>query len=497
MLGNLGKKAASSSGTATQLLPLVAVICFVLAGVFLVRLAIEAGWLTPERQWGLLTLLGASLVGSGRWLDRIDIDYRSYLSSAGVIVLYISAFSSALYFEIIPQSFALMLATIVSALCLYLYRYHEGEFFAILTTIGTYISPLLVGSKSDLIFMTSFFMLWAAVFSTMSTTMRTRIMGLTAAYFGIGVFAMLNSKETDASHLLLIIFVLVFQFLSFAVGVYSYSIRNKEVLTKDMAMAYLPILCFFYGTAYYFLNRYDPILAPWISLGFAAVVYFLYWLAKKKLEGLQSQTMVSAFLGVVLVHSGYLQILPDSAKPWLLPMFLLLDFISRRQSHFPKIAPLTRTFLMAIGAIEFAKISYSLMLHSELATLFPAIATVLLGMFYYFQGHQYIKEKVDLFLGLLHLLSLLALYRIAYDYGSLAVSSAWGIYSGLILAFAYQKRDSALAKSSLVVLLITALKALIYDASQAASIVRIGSLLLTGVVLYGAGLLFKQIKDWA
>jgi uncharacterized membrane protein len=54
-----------------------------------------------------------------------------------------------------------------------------------------------------------------------------------------------------------------------------------------------------------------------------------------------------------------------------------------------------------------------------------------------------------------------------------------------------------LAKSSLVVLLITALKALIYDASQAASIVRIGSLLLTGVVLYGAGLLFKQIKDWA
>ena len=492
-----GKKAASSSSSASQLLPLVAVVCFVLAGVFLVRLAIEAGWLTAERQWGLLTLLGTVLVGSGRWMDKIDIDYRAYLSAAGIVVLYISALSSALYFQILPQSFALILSMIVSGLCLYLYQYHEGELFAILTTVGTYISPLLLGTKNDIIFTTAFFLIWATVFSVMSNTMRTRVMGLTAAYFGIGVYAMMNAKEVDANNLLLIVFVLVFQFISFAIGVYQYSVHNKEVMTKDMAMAYLPILCFFYGTTYYFLNRYDPTLAPWISLIFAAFVYFLYWLAKKKLDGLQSQMMVSSFLGIVLVHSGYMEILPDPAKPWLLPTFLLLDFISRRQENFPAVAPIAKRFLMAVGFLEFAKISYSLAFKADTMTILPAVATVLIGGFYYFQGQRFIKEKTDLFLGLLHTISILALYRIAYDYGSLAVSSAWGIYSGFILVFGYQTKDKALAKSSLVVLLITSLKALIYDASQAASIVRIGSLLLTGVVLYGAGLLFNQIKDWA
>jgi uncharacterized membrane protein len=493
-----GKKTAvaSSSNSASQLLPLVAVVCFVLAGVFLVRLAIEAGWLTPERQWGLLTLLGTVLVGAGRWMDKIDIDYRAYLSAAGIIVLYISAMSSALYFEILPQSFALILSMIISGLCLYLYQYHEGELFAILTTIGTYISPLLLGTKNDLIFTTAFFLIWATVFSVMSNTMRTRVMGLTAAYFGIGVYAMMHSKEADANNLLLIICVLVFQFMAFAIGVYQYSVQNKEVMTKDMAMAYLPILCFFYGTTYYFLNRFDPNLAPWISLIFAGFVYFLYWLAKKKLDNLQSELMVTSFLGVVLVHSGYLQILPDNAKPWLLPVFLLLDFISRRQENFPNVSPIVKRFLMAIGFLEFAKISYALAFKADSVSILPAVATVLIGGFYYFQGHKFIKEKTDLFLGLLHTIAILALYRIAYDYGSLAVSSAWGIYSGFILVFGYQTKDKALAKSSLVVLLITSLKALIYDASQAASIVRIGSLLLTGVVLYGAGLLFKQIKDW-
>lgn len=53
--------AVASSATA-NLLPILAVICFGLAGVFIVKLAIESGWLTAERQWGLLALFGMALV---------------------------------------------------------------------------------------------------------------------------------------------------------------------------------------------------------------------------------------------------------------------------------------------------------------------------------------------------------------------------------------------------------------------------------------------------
>ena len=96
----------------------------------------------------------------------------------------------------------------------------------------------------------------------------------------------------------------------------------------------------------------------------------------------------------------------------------------------------------------------------------------------------------------LHLLTLLCLYRLAYDWGSIAVTLAWGFYSLIILTVAYSKKDGALARSSLLVLMFASLKALLYDANQAPSMVRIGSLLSTGIILYVAGAVFNRIKTW-
>lgn len=106
-------------------------------------------------------------------------------------------------------------------------------------------------------------------------------------------------------------------------------------------------------------------------------------------------------------------------------------------------------------------------------------------------------DREELFLGLVHALCILALYRLTFDYGSLAVSLAWGIYSVAILIWGYLKRNTVLAKSSLLILTVTCLKALVYDAAQTSSGVRIASLMLTGAILYGAGYLFQKIKKWA
>lgn len=479
-----------------NLLPILAVICFLMAAVFIVRLAIDSGWLTPLNQWGLLTMFGISLVCTGRFFQSVDKDYRSYLSAAGIVVLYIASYSSALYFNIFPPEGAHGLAAMVSLLCFSLFNFHRSELFPVLCAIGTYISPVLLAINNDLVFNGGFFLIWACVFSVIAAYLQTRTLPLVASYLGIGIFTSLYQGATAPGEIRLIIAVLATQFAAFAGGTYFYSIKNQSPLSKEAAISYLPVLLFFYGSVYYFLMRLNPDLAPWISLGFAGFLYFLFWMARKEIGNINSHNMVYSFLAVVLFHSGYLQIVPDSRKPWLLPIIILCNYIAEKRQDFPEISKIFRIMFSAIALLEFMKICFHLLTDTSLLNVVPAALTIVLGMFYYSRGSRYVQNAEGLFLGLVHLLSVLALYRIAFDLGSLAVSISWGFYSLVILLYGYVKRDSVICKSSLMVLGITSLKALLYDASQAASGVRIFTLIVTGVVLYGAGYMFKEISAW-
>jgi uncharacterized membrane protein len=486
----------TNQSTPVNLLPILAVICFGMAGVFIVKLAIESGWLTLERQWGLLVLFGFALVGVGLFLKMIDKSYRSYAGASGIIVLYLAAYSSFLYFNIFSVVVAQVLAIFVSFLCLYLFQYFESEMFVIISAIGTYISPIILGKESDLIFVSGFFLIWAALFSRISIYLRSRTLVLLASYLGLGVFAFLNLTVSNHDELLSVILVQSLQFVIYAGGVFYYSIKNKDPLSKTEAIAYLPILLFFYGTIYFFLNKYNSTLAPWISLGFASFIYFLHWQARNYFPNLESKNLVQSFFAVVLFHSGYVELIPAEGKRWLLPIFILIKFISEQKEDFKLIAPLLRFTFFIMSVIEFFNITFRLINETNLLNVVSAVATIGLGFFYYTKSYKNVKNNEGLFLCLLHTLCILALYRLAFDYGSLGVSTVWGLYSVAILTWGYLKKNSVLAKSSLLVLTVTCLKALVYDAAQTSSGVRIASLILTGAILYGAGFLFQKIKLW-
>ena len=76
------------------ILGVIAVICFVLAGGFIVKLSFQSGWLTPFRQIGLAYIFGLSLIGAGLVLLSKDRDYAAYLPGAGVVLLYIATFAA-------------------------------------------------------------------------------------------------------------------------------------------------------------------------------------------------------------------------------------------------------------------------------------------------------------------------------------------------------------------------------------------------------------------
>jgi uncharacterized membrane protein len=485
----------ASSNSSLNLLPLLAVICFAMAGVFIVKLAIESGWLNALRQWSLLTLLGLALCSCGVWLTRIEKNYRSYLASAGLIILYLSAHSGSTYFNIFDPIISLVLAAVVSLAGMYLLNLYQLERFSVIIATGTYLAPMFLDKSVDFILQSGFFLIWAAVFSRMSTFLNSRTLTLLGAYLGLGVFLHLN-KTVDAQNALGVILVQSLQFIIYAFGVVYYSINRQAPLSKFEAMAYLPIMLFFYGTIYYLLNIYSTQLAPWISLGFCAFIYLLYLFAKKQLKKIESQDLVYSFLSVIIFHSGYVELLPDSAKVWMLPMIIVAKYISEIKVG-NQLVPLSiKIMFAAIGAIEFFQLCFKLLVQSNSSQLPQAFATIAVGIFYYLKRSEDLKDNELIFLSLVHIICVLALYRLTYDYGSLAVSAAWGIYSIIILVYGYMKKNKIVTKSSTVVLAATCLKALVYDVSNAPSAIRILTLLFTGAILYGAGYLFQKINLW-
>jgi uncharacterized membrane protein len=478
-----------------NVLPLLAVICFAMAGIFIVKLAIDSGWLNAFRQWSLLTLLGLALCSLGIWLKKIEQNYRSYLASAGLIILYLSAYSGSNYFYLYEPIISLILAGAVSLAGMYLLNFYRLERFSIIIAVGTYLAPLFLDKSVDFIQQSGFFLIWAAVFSRMSTFLKSRTLTLTGAYLGLAIFLHLNKDVTpyDALHVVL---VQSLQFMIYAGGVVFYSIKNQSPLSKNEALAYLPILLFFYGTIYYLLNIYSSQLAPFISLGFCAFIYMLYFFAKSQLKNMQSRELVYAFLSVVVFHSGYMGLLPDSAKTWMIPIIILAKYLSESNMSNKALPQSIKILFSVIGAFEFFRLCFTLLTQADLANIPVSLVTIVVGIFYYLKRSDELGENELIYLSLVHVLCILALYRISYEYGSLAVSTAWGIYSILILIYGYINKNKIIAKSSTVVLTATCLKALVYDVSNAPSGIRILTLLLTGAILYGAGYLFQKINQW-
>ena len=64
----------------------------VLAAVYLIRLAIDSGMLTPGRQVTLAILGAFALIGLGLGLRRGNREYASLLPAGGIVILFASIY---------------------------------------------------------------------------------------------------------------------------------------------------------------------------------------------------------------------------------------------------------------------------------------------------------------------------------------------------------------------------------------------------------------------
>ncbi|MBK1662410.1 hypothetical protein CKO45_29970 [Paracraurococcus ruber] len=128
-----------------------------LAGVFLVRTAVEEGWLGPGPRCGLAGLLGLLLVGAALWLRRVPTRERptlpwpdqapAALAAGGVAVLFGAAYATGPLYGLVPPllGFALLAVAALAGIALALVF---GPVVAAIGIAGAYATPALVQSDA-------------------------------------------------------------------------------------------------------------------------------------------------------------------------------------------------------------------------------------------------------------------------------------------------------------------------------------------------------------
>ena len=480
----------------TQILGWTGATALVLAMAYLIRLALDAGWLTPERQLALAVLTGFSLIGAGLRLRASDREYASLLPAGGLVVLFLSIYGAHLYYHFIGVHVAAGAVILTCLGALWLGRLFESELYGLFAVVGSYSAPFLLhalaGSVTDLVI---YFSAWSVLFCIYSIWIGKRRAYLLAAYMALLGFHFLWQHMAPSEWGAAFAFQAI-QFVVFLGGAVGFSVRHERPMQLAEAVAHLPLLLIFYGLQYALLQTHLPAMAPWIALGSAAILLLVYLIARKTMDDpLEAGTLlVGAYASLALFHAGYMELVPHEFAPWV--GLLLLPaagvYFLTRGEEAAVILPI-QALIGIIFAINYLRVIANANIgsvpgHELLALLYAA---ELYSAYYFVRRLPKLESLATPVLYAGHVALMGAALQI-FD-GRLAVSLAWGAIAIACLALAFKYPDKALGKSSLLIFAASAGKVLLFDLSSATPLVRIGSLLVLGVTLYVGGWMYKKV----
>jgi uncharacterized membrane protein len=487
-----------------SLLGTAGIVCIFLAAIYLIKLSIDAGWLTPVRQVALATSLGIGLIVAGFRIKMADREYLSYLPGTGIAVLFLTALGGSLYHHLYGPTTALLFVGTIAATAISIYDRLRLFGYLILSQTGAYLAPFAFAfanpSSTELIQV--YFLVVSMAYSVIAVMLDARPIAIFAAYFAL--FASSVVGTTDAGHYPEAALYVLCQGLIFIGGTIYHTIATKRPLKVEEAARFFPLLLFFYGIEYALVNKVFPGEAPFFSIAFAVVLFGIYGFLKARLpkEAVIASgdvLMASAFL--VLTHSLYLVLLPSAYQPLTFMVLLLIAAYFYHETHLPEVGSYFRKTLRVVGAgllvWNFVVVLVSLVNKDD--ALWTTTGFFMSGgLLALLKLSPWMKEdqaKLSWLLYAPHLMMATSLYALFKETGSAAVSAAWALYALAILGYALKKQDKAIARSSMVLLILSSLKVFIHDLAGANTLARVLSLLVTGALLYTAGWVLRKIPN--
>lgn len=471
-------------------------IALLLAASYLIRLGIDYGWLTPERQVGLAAFLGFVLIAAGFGLRARALRYAGLLPAVGVAILFLAIYGGHLYYQVLAQREAGLAVIAVCAGSLWLCRAFQSDLYAFFAVIGSYSAPfLLAGARASLVDLVIYFSAWSVVFCVFSILQARRAVYLWALYLSLIGFDVIWRHQHSGDWETALVFQTV-QFVIFAATTAFYSVRRHDPLDQSKALAHLPPLLLFYVLQYGLLQQHLPASAPWIAFGSLAAVAALYGLARASigtaLPG--GEMLLWAYAAIVLVHAGYIESVPKEWQSWV--AFFVVPIVALLAMHgTTQIGP--RWPIWSAIALVFAA-NYVRIIRAADWEQIPArhvlavcYALLLYVSYWFLRGRDVFAGARVLLLYMGHICAMAAAVHILHE--PIIESTIWGLLAIVALSASLVLKDTALRQSSLVIFGVTGVKVLLLDLSGASPVARIVSLLVLGFIFYFGGLMYQRM----
>jgi uncharacterized membrane protein len=483
----------------TTLLGWTGATAIVLAAAYLIRLAIDSGWLTPVRQLGLAVLIGLALIVAGAVLRRADRRYAGLLPGAGIVILYLSVYGAHLYYHFIDATTATALIILISLSTLWLGRIFESDLYALFAVVGSYSAPFLLPSlRNNVTDLVIYFTAWNVVFCLHAVWIRNRVVYLLALYLALIGFDVIWNMTASQDWVPALVFQFV-QFVLFSACAVIYSVLEDQPMTTEEAIAHLPALLLFYAVQYGLLKQHLPEAAPWIAIGSLGLLAGCYAIAKAYLREMPAagKMILSAYAALVLFHAGYLELVPGELAPWAAFLLMLaavfFAWIRLGQGE----GSISRPLVFVIGLIfvmNYLRILVNIDTKDVPAKdlLMVLYAAELYVAYYLVRQAPAVTFPRELLLYAGHVSAMAAAVHILDN--RFAISLSWGALAVGCLMVSLNTRDKLLGQSSLLVFAASAAKMLLYDLSAATPVIRIASLLVLGVTFYLGGWLYRKVN---
>jgi uncharacterized membrane protein len=481
----------------TQILGWSGAAALVLAAVYFIRLAIDSGWLTPERQVGLAALSGVGLIWIGLALRKANRSYASLLPAAGIVILFATVFGAHIYYEFIGALLATGCVVAICIVTLWLGRVFDNYLYVLFAVVGAYLTPFLLPVwHANLIDLLIYYSAWSVLFCGYAIWLGGRQSYLLAMYLALIGFDLIWRAKAESQWMTTAIFQAI-QFLIFVCAAAIYSIRRNAPMTDEQAWAHAPGLVIFYAVEYFILGTYLPEWAPWIALASVAVLVLVYWAARSFLDSPSDAgaMLVAAYAALVLFHAVYIDLVPFEWAPWFaLGMLTALGVyavsggaLGRSMIPFAAVIGLmvALSFLQLITGYKISDVPAATLL----SLLFAAAL---------YAGYAMISDEDpvgSIRIPLLYAAHVAAMVTVSREVdASLLVSIFWGMIAIGSLLIALVLRDRILGQSSLLIFAISGMKVLLYDLAGSPTPVRIGTLVVLGITLYIGGWLYQKLS---
>ena len=477
----------------SHMLGYIGAACILMAAILLIKFSIASGWLTPIRQCFMAIFLGLGLISIPFVIKDKDKSYFSMLPALGIVILHLTSYGATRYHHLFDSSTGLFAITIIGALSLFLLTRFNQMTYALLAIVGTYVGILFFhDSFNNSLFLALYLFTWDISFALFSIYLKNRQIITISSYLSIGLIGLLGISIIFEGQIGHIIVIQAIQFLIYSLGTIGYSLWNKDTLSDSESINFLPVIVFFYGVEYYFLNRLSESYAFIFSILFSVFLLSLYAFVKIKLKdkNLASGSVVYTSTSIIFAHSVFLVQMNDLTKV-LFALFLSI-VIGYFKDQILQNKNLKGSIIVSALMILFAYL-FVLFGMASVQTSIEIIFGLLIGsiILYYVSRSEHDLRSSLIYLA--HIQVIISLFRLKEYFGTISVAPLVITYVFVILLWSTKIKEKYIAKSALPLIFIGLARFIFFDFSGLSGIPQILSLFVMGGLIYIGGYLYRKV----